>query len=108
MKLAKLSSGPAVLNLRVGARLPEEVGNYGKGRGGRPWRRTRDAVMQRDGFQCQPCKRSHKVTLAAEVDHIIPCFEGGSDAMSNLEAICTQCHQAKTHAESQRSKRTRT
>lgn len=72
------------------------------GRGGRPWRRKRDAVLQRDRYLCQPCKRKGMVTPATEVDHIINREAGGTDADANLEAICSTCHKAKTHAESQR------
>lgn len=73
--------------------------NYGKGRGGRPWRRKRDAVMARDKYLCQPCVGYGRLTLADEVDHIVPQAEGGTDAESNLQAICRPCHDVKTRAE---------
>ncbi|WP_354411979.1 HNH endonuclease signature motif containing protein [Marinobacterium sp. MBR-111] len=73
----------------------------GSGRGGRPWRRKRDRVLQRDKGLCQPCRRGGRVTPATEVDHIKPVAEGGTDADSNLEAICTSCHRAKTAREAQ-------
>lgn len=76
--------------------------NYGKGRGGRPWRRKRDAAMARDKFMCQPCQRAGRITLADEVDHIIPQAEGGTDDPSNLQAICEGCHVEKTKAEAAR------
>lgn len=76
--------------------------NYGQGRGGRPWRRKRAAVMKRDGYVCQPCKQQNRVTLATEVDHVIPQAEGGTDDESNLQAICETCHKAKTAAEAAR------
>ena len=71
------------------------------GRGGRPWRRKRDAVLQRDRYLCQPCKRKGMVTPATEVDHIINREAGGTDADANLESICSTCHKAKTARESQ-------
>lgn len=76
--------------------------NYGKGRGGRPWRRKRDAVMARDKYMCQPCHRAGLITLADEVDHITPQAEGGTDEESNLQAICEACHILKTKAEAAR------
>ena len=43
-----------------------------------------------------------RITLATEVDHVIPQAEGGSEDESNLQAICTDCHKAKTQAEAAR------
>lgn len=85
----------------IGVQAP----TYGRGRGGRPWRRKREAVLKRDGNLCQPCNRSGKLQIAHEVDHIVPMSEGGSDDEANLEAICTGCHKVKTAAE-QRHART--
>jgi 5-methylcytosine-specific restriction protein A len=77
---------------------------YGQGRGGRPWRRLRNEILRRDGFLCQPCKAQKRTKLATEVDHIVPMFEGGSDAKANLQAICTECHAVKTKAEAHRAR----
>ena len=70
------------------------------GRGGRPWRRLRDQILQRDRHLCQNCKRKGVVTPAYEVDHIVNIESGGTNAASNLEAICRACHRAKTARES--------
>lgn len=106
MKLRSLSHTcvGTTLNLRVAAPPPDAGGNFGKGRGGRPWRRIRELVLKRDGYQCQPCKKGGRVTLAIEVDHITPICEGGSDAMGNLQGICGECHQVKSLAEAARAK----
>ena len=87
--------------------VPGAAENYGKGRGGRPWRRKRDAVLKRDGYlcQCAECKRSGLVTLAEEVDHIVPRAEGGTDDDSNLQAISREHHKLKTKAEATRGAR---
>jgi 5-methylcytosine-specific restriction protein A len=37
--------------------------------------------------------------MASEVDHIIPKAQDGTDDFDNLQAICTDCHKAKTKAE---------
>ncbi|GHB30560.1 HNH endonuclease [Salinicola rhizosphaerae] len=71
------------------------------GRGGRPWRRIRDRVLQRDKGLCQACLRAGRVTPATEVDHIVNLESGGTDDDSNLEAICSPCHKAKTAREAQ-------
>lgn len=67
------------------------------------WTKLRNLVMFRDHGLCQPCKRRGLVTLAGAVDHITPKSQGGTDDLSNLQAICHgkgSCHEAKTMAES--------
>ena len=83
---------------------PETARTYGQGRGGRPWRRIRDAILKRDGHLCQPCKRADRLTLATQVDHVTPKAEGGTDADDNLQAICAQCHASKSQAEAARGR----
>lgn len=75
-----------------------------QGRGGRPWRRQRDGILQRDAGLCQACLRAKLITPAAEVDHIKSLAEGGSRDDSNLEALCGPCHRAKTLAEARRGR----
>lgn len=101
MKLAKLGQSRATINTLRPTLKPEPI-NYGRGRGGRPWRRKRDAVMARDQWlcQCDTCKAEGRLTEAQEVDHIIPVWKGGSDELSNLRAINRDCHKAKTARES--------
>jgi len=70
---------------------------------GRNWTKLREAAMTRDKWLCQPCARQGKTTPARECDHIIPKAEGGTDALSNLAAICVPCHRAKTEAEAARA-----
>lgn len=66
---------------------------------GRPWRRKREAVLSRDRYLCQQCERAGRVTVATEVDHIVSIAANGSDDDENLEAICAECHKAKTARE---------
>lgn len=63
---------------------------------GRPWRRLREQILQRDKHLCQPCQRMGKWTEASEVDHIVALAKGGTDDRTNLEAICGPCHERKT------------
>lgn len=80
---------------------PKQQGAYGQGRGGRPWRRLRQEILERDKYlcQCEDCKASKQVTLADEVDHIVPISQGGTDDPSNLRAINSEHHKAKTARE---------
>jgi hypothetical protein len=54
--------------------------------------RTRYLVLKRDRYICQMC---HKAGGELEVDHIVPVCVGGSDAMNNLQALCTRCNRGK-------------
>lgn len=80
---------------------------YGQGRGGRPWRRLRAQILERDGYlcQCSDCARRLVPRLAHEVDHIKPVAEGGTDDPENLQAINRDCHKTKTQAEALRGKK---
>lgn len=92
---------------RLTKRHGESEEQWGKGRGGRPWRRKRQRVFERDGYLCQICLEQGKekyVTLHGSLsgvcDHIIPKSQGGSDDESNLQAICQACDKIKTGIES--------
>lgn len=50
--------------------------------------------------QCEACQGAGYT--ATEVDHRTPLWEGGTDDDSNLQAINTECHKAKTAAENRR------
>ena len=39
-----------------------------------------------------------------EVDHKIPIFEGGTNCITNLQAVCACCHRAKSNSEHARRK----
>lgn len=66
---------------------------------GAEWRKARELVLRRDNWLCVPCRRAGRATPAAEVDHVVPKEEGGTDAHENLQSICRDCHTAKTASE---------
>jgi len=68
------------------------------------WTKLRKRILERDGGLCQPCLREDRITLATAVDHIVSKSEGGTDDESNLQAICNDCHDAKTALESARGR----
>ena len=51
-------------------------------------------VLKRARFRCELCGVSADV-MALEVDHIIPRNKGGSDDISNLQALCYSCNAMK-------------
>ncbi|WP_202109417.1 HNH endonuclease signature motif containing protein [Bordetella sp. 15P40C-2] len=80
------------------------------GRGGRPWRRLRDQILERDGYlcQCEDCQRRPLPLVAHEVDHIDntrgPDGKLNNDP-SNLRAVNEDCHKRITQAQAQRARR---
>lgn len=62
---------------------------------GAAWRGARLAVL-RDEPTCRACRKLGRLTLARDVDHIVPKELGGSDERSNLQPLCEQCHVEKT------------
>jgi 5-methylcytosine-specific restriction protein A len=79
--------------------VEKTVSRWGKGRGGRPWRRLVEAVKRRDQYTCQACGR---VTEDGECDHIVPTSKGGKTEMGNLQWLCSGpngCHLKKTQRE---------
>ena len=49
-------------------------------------------VLMRQKDKCADCDDE---LGKAEIDHIVPLCKGGSDDLSNLQALCSQCHGAK-------------
>jgi 5-methylcytosine-specific restriction protein A len=65
---------------------------------GRAGMKLRAQIRQEEPF-CRHClQRDLKVATEA-VDHIIRLADGGSNDRSNLQGLCTPCHDAKSAAE---------
>lgn len=62
---------------------------------GRPWRRTRQRILARDGYRCRVPDPHHCTIVATEVDHIVPRHLGGTDDDRNLRAACSNGNQAR-------------
>ena len=45
---------------------------------------------------CVHCEKRGRVTLATELDHVTPLSRQGKDDESNLQGLCSPCHEAKT------------
>jgi len=58
---------------------------------GRPWRRLRLAVLERDAGVCHLCGQPGATT----VDHLRPYVLGGRDDLDNLAAAHVSCNSAK-------------
>ena len=78
---------------------PRVVDSWGRGRGGRPWRRKREEIFLRDNYEC--CGHGcDYVGIDLELDHIVNVAAGGTDDDDNLQSLCVPCHKEKTAAES--------
>lgn len=53
------------------------------------WYTIRARVIKRDKGQCKGCGRQ---TTKAQVHHIKPRRQGGSNRLSNLVTLCGRCH----------------
>lgn len=56
----------------------------------------RHEVFKRDNYTCCECgaRKSDGATL--HIDHIIPVSKGGSDELSNLQTLCSDCNLNKS------------
>lgn len=59
------------------------------------WERKRAAILKRDEYLCQECKRYNKSTEANVVHHIFPLEQYPEYALENwnLISLCHQCHE---------------
>lgn len=63
----------------------------------RKWRRRREAKLVKNPL-CEECERQGLLTLANEVDHVIP-HRGDRELFdddANLQSLCKPCHSRKT------------
>lgn len=62
---------------------------------GRPLQKRNKRFLQEHPL-CVMCEAKGRVSVAEEVDHIIPLFKGGADEWENLQGLCKACHAEKT------------
>jgi 5-methylcytosine-specific restriction enzyme A len=65
---------------------------------GAAWQHLREAILRREPL-CRVCDQAGRTTIATQVDHILGKARGGTDDESNLQPICSACHNAKTATE---------
>lgn len=51
-------------------------------------------VASNQKWQCNMCMNMLDYTY--EIDHIVPLYKGGNNDLSNLQALCRNCHGKKT------------
>lgn len=53
------------------------------------WAKCRRGCLRRDNYRCRRCGKRKPLVTA---HHIVPRDEGGSNDLTNLISLCTQCH----------------
>lgn len=57
------------------------------------WAELRLQALERDGYKCRKCNCNLRGVFYREVHHILPLSRGGSNRLSNLISLCTDCHE---------------
>jgi 5-methylcytosine-specific restriction endonuclease McrA len=53
-----------------------------------------EALLQQYGFRCLACGRTEP-TIKLEADHVVSLFDGGSNAITNIQPLCRSCNARK-------------
>jgi hypothetical protein len=65
---------------------------YGNGKYPPDWENRREAVWERQNYQCARCGVYKGDVPTAEVHHLVHLQQGGSNELSNLVGLCLHCH----------------
>ena len=100
-KTNKNSRGEAKSTYETGMRVDQQGRSYRIGRGGRKvfkrkrlGERVRKIVAASQKWRCFDC--NELLSASFEVDHVVPVCKGGGNDISNLNAVCRNCHGART------------
>lgn len=91
--------------------LPKRVNGRSAWTHAQPVQRIRGGKLQRLRHElfasqplCQLCLTEGRITVATIRDHIRPIAEGGTDELTNIQAVCSSCHARKIGQESARGR----
>lgn len=57
--------------------------------------KIRQLIFRKHNYSCANCGRTTSEDIILEVDHIIPVSKGGTNDLSNLQALCDKCNRIK-------------
>ncbi|MFP4441325.1 MAG: DEAD/DEAH box helicase family protein [Chloroflexaceae bacterium] len=64
---------------------------------GEPSEEVKEQVKARDRYRCLCCGEDNRRTL--QIDHIAPRYFGGTNALDNLQTLCSVCNRHKSISE---------
>ena len=62
---------------------------------GERWQKIRSTFLRSNPL-CVACQDAGRITAATELDHKLALINGGADEPGNYQALCHECHAAKT------------
>ena len=69
-------------------------------------RSQKNEILSKQRNKCAVCKKSLDMR-ATDFDHIKEVYKGGKSRVGNLQALCANCHNVKTHEEKLKKVETR-
>ena len=69
-------------------------------------RKNRWLIAYRQKYKCAGCNNL-LYPLAFDIDHAVELRDGGKDKLQNLQALCSNCHAAKTRSYHSRKKQSK-
>ena len=99
---------PALTDTRYCSAHTTETPLYDKWRGSSTsrgydnnWSKIRVIALKRDNYLCLSCLSEERITVAVDVDHVIPIDRAPllRLTLSNLQSLCRACHVMKTKRE---------
>lgn len=66
---------------------------------GRQWMKMKTDTLVASDHWCVACLAEGKHSIAVQVDHKTPLWQGGSNEPSNLQGLCKDHHDEKTARE---------
>ena len=97
-RLTMLKSSLATIKPRVHTMMQTRNPEAEQRTRGRKWMSIRARWFSNHPL-CVECQRVGRVSVASQLDHIIPLIDGGKDDESNYKSLCKAHHDAKTEDE---------
>jgi 5-methylcytosine-specific restriction protein A len=63
---------------------------------GRRWMELRERMFKINPL-CVHCMAEGRIKVWTQLDHIVPLVKGGTNEDRNLQGLCDNCHDIKTH-----------
>jgi len=100
IKIRTLQPRVPMLSTALGRSLPSIPPSQVKGyrTRGRRLQQIRGEHLRQRPF-CVHCEAKGILSVATQLDHVVPLHQGGADTDDNRQGLCDACHKAKTARE---------